>query len=275
MVNHCHLFTFSCMLLVCGAMQDFWRDSTSQSLDETAPRLRTLDLDLSIGRPATRSPRDLNGDDPASSRELRNAGQELRFNPVSQFVAQAEVLPNQTYGRGRDILASNDLSLSGPFRGTRDLVDNLHREAQSQLPRHGIRRKSNFPFVLSSAETTRGESAAPIGYPSMNPSKETIDLLAKFGASSNTKTTEPHLSLARCQSGLKRTLAEGSNHDSLKVRGKVIDCSTMGPVGKKAKTPLIQHQPEPLNNLQKSTPQRMGVFQKKLNSASHCFGESL
>ncbi|KNE88453.1 hypothetical protein PSTG_18146 [Puccinia striiformis f. sp. tritici PST-78] len=176
-------------------MHDFLRDSTSQftRLDETAPRLRTLDLNTSIGRPSTRSPRDLNGDDPASSRELRNAGQELRFNSVGQFVAQAEVPPDQTYRRGRDILASNDLSSSGPLRGTQGLVDNLHREAQgqSQPPRNDIRRNSNFPFVLPSAETTRGESAAQIGYPSMNPPKETMDLLAKFGASSNTKTSEP------------------------------------------------------------------------------------
>ncbi|POW13018.1 hypothetical protein PSTT_03977 [Puccinia striiformis] len=184
--------------------------------------------------------------------------------PGVAFVAQAEVPPDQTYRRGRDILASNDLSSSGPLRGTQGLVDNLHREAQgqSQPPRNDIRRNSNFPFVLPSAETTRGESAAQIGYPSMNPPKETMDLLAKFGASSNTKTSEPRLSLARCQSGLKRTLAEGSNHDSLNARGNLIDRSTMGPVDKRGKTPLIQHQTEPLIGLNKSTPKRMKVFQK-------------
>ncbi|KAI7946563.1 hypothetical protein MJO29_011090 [Puccinia striiformis f. sp. tritici] len=249
-------------------MHDFLRDSTSQStqLDETAPRLRTLDLNLSIGRPSTRSSRDLNSDNPTSSRELRHAGQELRLNSVGQFAAQADVLPDQTRERGRVILASNDLSLSGPLQGTQSLVDHLHREAQSQPQLNDIRGNCNSPLVLSPAETIRINSVAPIGYFSMKPPQKTMGLSAQFGVSSNTETTETHLAYDQCQSGLKRPIAEGSDHDSLKVRGKVIDCSTMGPVGKKAKTPLIQHQPEPLNNLQKSTPQRMGVFQKKLVS---------
>ncbi|KAI9612610.1 hypothetical protein H4Q26_007767 [Puccinia striiformis f. sp. tritici PST-130] len=199
-------------------MHDFLRDSTSQStqLDETAPRLRTLDLNLSIGRPSTRSSRDLNSDNPTSSRELRHAGQELRLNSVGQFAAQADVLPDQTRERGRVILASNDLSLSGPLQGTQSLVDHLHREAQSQPQLNDIRGNCNSPLVLSPAETIRINSVAPIGYFSMKPPQKTMGLSAQFGVSSNTETTETHLAYDQCQSGLKRPIAEGSDHDSLK-----------------------------------------------------------
>ncbi|KAI7946554.1 hypothetical protein MJO29_011081 [Puccinia striiformis f. sp. tritici] len=264
-------------------MQDFLCGPASPTVQScnSGPTLQTLDL-LQSKKPAMRSLPDMDSDGATSLNDLRNAGRELRLPPIDQSVARIQ---DPTYLGEHDILASNFQSLSSTdFRETHSLVDNLDREVRSGLPRHDISVNCDLRLAPSPAETTRGESAAPSEYsmmiPPYNRPETAIILLAKFGMSPDTETTDTHefrmsstLPSAHSQLRLKRPMVNNCNHNNPDVHGEPIDHLARCPADKKAKIyapwsrngqkPLIQHPPEPPASLVKSNSKKTDVFPSK------------